>query len=131
VTKPLALTEAIAGLELDHVTTRPVRTLLLATRVTAESCWAPPAGRLALEGETVTDATGAGADALTVMAAVPVFVSLKAVIVALPAAMAVTSPDAETVLMAGLLELQMITRPVKVLLLASRVTADSCTAAPI
>jgi hypothetical protein len=37
VTKPLALTEAIAGLELDHVTTRPVRTLLLASRVVAES----------------------------------------------------------------------------------------------
>ena len=78
-----------------------------------------------LEGETVTDATGAGADALTAMAAVPLLVSLKAVIVALPAATARTSPDVETVLMAVLLELQVITRPVKMLLLASRVTAES------
>jgi hypothetical protein len=129
VTKPLAFTETRAGLELDHVTTRPVSTLLLASRVTAESCWVAPSRRLALEGETVTDATGAGA--VTVMAAVPVFVSLVAVIVALPVALAVTSPDAETVLMAGLLELQAITRPVNVLLLASRVTDESCTVAPI
>jgi hypothetical protein len=46
-----------------HVMTRPVRTLLLASRVTAESCWVAPTWRLALEGETVTDATGAGGGA--------------------------------------------------------------------
>jgi hypothetical protein len=129
VAKPLALTEAMPEFELDHVTTRPVRTLLLASRVTAESCCVPPTERLALEGETVTDATGAGA--LTVTPAVPVFVSLRAVIVALPAATARTSPDVETVLMAELLELQVITRPVNMLLLASRVTAESCAVAPI
>jgi hypothetical protein len=70
-------------------------------------------------------ATGTGTDAVTVIAAVPVFVSLVAVIIALPAAMAVTSPDAETVLMAALLELQLTGRPVNMLLLASRVTAES------
>ena len=69
--------------------------------------------------------------AVTMIVDVPVFVSLKAVIVALPAALAVTSPDAETVLMAGLLELQAISLPVNVLLLASRVTAESCAVAPI
>jgi hypothetical protein len=47
------------------------------------------------------------------------------VIVALPAAIAVTKPDAETVLMLVLLELQAITRPVRTLLLASRVVAES------
>jgi hypothetical protein len=60
-----------------------------------------------------------------VIAAVPVLVSLVAVIVALPAAIAVTRPDAETVLMLVLLELQAITRPVRTLLLASRVVAES------
>lgn len=59
------------------------------------------------------------------IAAVPVLVSLVAVIVALPAAIAVTRPDAETVLMLVLLELQAITRPVRTLLLASRVVAES------
>ena len=64
------------------------------------------------------------------MAAVPVCVSLSAVIVALPVAMAVTRPDAETALTAGLLELQLITRPVRTLLFASRVTAESCAVPP-
>jgi hypothetical protein len=56
---------------------------------------------------------------------VPTFVSLVAVIVALPAATAVTSPDVETRLMEELLELHVITRPVTTLLLESRVTAES------
>jgi hypothetical protein len=84
-----------------------------------------PTSRLDDAGETDTVATGAGGAALTVVAAVPVFVSLVAVIVALPAATAVTSPDAETRLTAVLLELQVTTRPVRTLLLASRVTAES------
>jgi len=75
-------------------------------------------------GETDTVATGAGAGALTVIAAVPVFVSLDAVMVALPAAMALTSPDDVTVLTAELLDFQVITRPVSTLLLASRATAE-------
>jgi len=38
MTRPeLELTEAIPAFELDHVTTRPVRTLLLASRVVAEN----------------------------------------------------------------------------------------------
>jgi hypothetical protein len=38
MTRPeLELTEAIPVLELDHVTTRPVSTLLFASRVVAES----------------------------------------------------------------------------------------------
>jgi hypothetical protein len=60
-----------------------------------------------------------------VIAAVPVFVSLEAVMVAVPGAMALTSPDDETVLTAELLELHVTTRPVSTVLLASRVTAES------
>jgi hypothetical protein len=60
-----------------------------------------------------------------VIAEVPIFVSLNAVIVALPAATAVTSPEPETVAIPVLLELQVITRPVSTLLLASRVVAES------
>ena len=62
---------------------------------------------------------------MTVIVAVPVFVSLVAVIVAVPAATAVTRPDAETVLIAVLLEPQVTTRPVRTLLFASRVVAES------
>jgi len=116
-------------LELQLIT-RPVRTLLFASRVTAENWAVAPTWRLAVAGDTETDATGTGAGALTVIAAVPVFVSLNAVIVALPAAMPVTRPDAETVLTPVLLELQAITRPVSTLLFASRVTAVSCTVLP-
>jgi hypothetical protein len=110
--------------------TRPVSTLLLASRVRAESCTVSPTWRLAVAGDTDTDATGTGAATLTVIAVVPVFVSLEAVMVALPAPTAVTRPDAETVLIAVLLELQLTTRPVSKLLLASRVVAVNCTVAP-
>ena len=81
-------------------------------------------------GETVTDATGTGAGALTVIADVPFLPSLEAVIVAFPAATAVTNPEAETVATVGLPELHVIVRPVSTLLLASRVTADSCAVPP-
>ena len=108
-----------------QVITRPVRTLLFASRVTAESCTVAATWRLDVAGDTDTVATGAGGGALTVIAAVPLFVSLDAVIVTLPAATPVTRPDAETVLIAVLLEFHVTTRPVSTLLFASRVTADS------
>ena len=98
---------------------------MLASRVTAENWVVPPTRRLAVVGDTDTDATGTGAGALTVIADVPVLVSLVAVIVVLPAATAVTRPDAETVLIPVLLELQVTRRPVRTLLLASRVVAES------
>jgi len=81
-------------------------------------------------GDTETDATAAGAGVLTVTAAEPTFPSLEAVIDAVPARIAVTSPDPETLAMALLLELQLIDRPVRTLLFASRVTAESCTVPP-
>jgi len=128
--RPDAETVATALLLEAQLIKRPVRMLLLASRVTAESCTVPPTTRVVVAGDTETDATGTGAGALTVIAAAPVFVSLNAVIVALPAAMAVTRPDVETVLMPVLLEPQVTTRPVSTLLFASRVTAESCTVPP-
>src|SRR5437762_1372305 len=64
------------------------------------------------------------------MADVPLMPSLTAAIDVLPAAMAVTRPEAETVATAEFAELQVTVRPVNTLLLASLVTAESCTLAP-
>lgn len=83
------------------------------------------------DGDTETDATGIGGGAFAVIAAVEVLPSLVAVIVAAPAPMALTRPDVETMAIVVLLELQVMTRPVRRLLFASRVAAASCTVAPI
>jgi hypothetical protein len=119
----------LALLELQLIT-RPVRTLLFASRVTALSCTVPPTCKFAVPGDTDTDATGAGAGALTVIVEDAVWPSLVAVICTVPAAMAVASPSPEIVPMLALLELHVITRPVSTLLLASRVTASSWTVPP-
>jgi hypothetical protein len=55
-----------------------------------------------------------GSGAVTVMLDVPLFPSLAAVTVAVPAATAVTSPAEETVATAWSLEIQVIVRPVSV-----------------
>jgi hypothetical protein len=73
-------TDATLGCALDHVTTRPVSTLLLASRVTAESCAVPPTWRLDDAGETDTDATATGVVVVTERVATPVAPSLEAVI---------------------------------------------------
>ena len=125
VTRPDPDTVAIAVLVELHVTTRPVSTTLFASRVTAESCDVDPTVIDVLDGLTETVATGTGAGALTVMADVPLFPSLSAVIVALPGETAVTRPEPDTVAMPLLLELHETTRPVSTTLFASRVTADS------
>jgi hypothetical protein len=63
---------------------------------------------------------------LTATVAVPVFDSLVAVIVAEPTPMAVTKPVVEfTEAMLGFPLDQVTTRPVRTLLLASRVVAES------
>jgi hypothetical protein len=129
-TSPVELTDAMVVLP-DQVTTRPVSTLLLASRVTAESCCVAPTCRLAVAGDTETEATGTGAGAFTVIAAEAVCPSLAAVMDTLPAATAVTSPELETLAMELLAEFQPMTRPVSTLPLASRVVADSCTVPPI
>ena len=61
-----------------QLTVRPVRTLLAASLVTAVSDWVPPTTIGVGSDERVTELTGAS---VTVIADVPVFVSLVAVIV--------------------------------------------------
>jgi len=131
VTRPDVETVATAMLLEFQMTTRPVSTLLSASKVTAESCTVPPICRLDVAGDTETDATGTGGAALTLTAAEPVCPSLEAVIDAVPAATAVTRPDAEIVAIPMLAEAQLITRPESTLVFASRVTAESCAVAPI
>jgi len=128
VTRPLELTEAMPEFALDQVTTRPVSTLLFASRVVAESWTVVPVWRLGAAGETDTAATGGG---LTVIDAVAVCPSLAAVMDTVPAATALTSPELETVAMLLFAEFQPTTRPVSTLPFASRVVADSCTVPPI
>src|SRR2546425_305862 len=128
VTSPLPLTLATAALLVAHVTTRPDRTLPLASFGTAKSCSVPPTDMDADAGVTVTEATGT---LVTVTAAVPLFPSLVAVIVAEPAATPVTNPLPVTVAAAGLLDAQVTTRPVSAAPLASFGVAVSCTVCPL
>jgi hypothetical protein len=130
VTRPLELTEAIPPLELVHVMVRPVRMLLFASRVTADSCTVPPTVRLGAVGDTVTVATGTGAGAVTVTADVPVCPSLKAVMVAEPALTAVTRPLELTEATPAFELDHEMARPVRMLPFASRVTADNCIVPP-
>src|SRR5256884_1336940 len=89
LTSPLPFTLAIALLLDCQVTTRPVNGLPFASLGVAVSCTVLPTATPAVAGVTVTDATGTG---VTVMAAVPFWPSLVAVIVAEPAPLVVTSP---------------------------------------
>src|SRR5438445_13362573 len=81
LTRPLVLTVATAVLELDHVTVRPESGFPPASLGVAVSCTVWPACTEAEGGVTSTDATGTG---VTVIAEVPLFPSLVAVIVAEP-----------------------------------------------
>jgi len=127
VTTPWASTVATDVLLELHAIARPVRTLLLASRVVALACDVPTAVIELGDKLTVTVATGTG---LTVSVALPVLVSLIAMICTDPALTAVTSPVAETVATAGLPVLHVTARPVRMLPEASRVVADACTVCP-
>ena len=131
LTSPEPETVATIVLLDDQVMVRPVRTLPLASRVTADSCTVPPTVRLGAVGDTETDATGTGAGAVTVTADVPVCPSLNAVMVAEPALTAVTRPLELTDATPVLELVQVTVRPVRTLPFASRVTADSCIVPPI
>jgi hypothetical protein len=112
VTNPFASTAATAGLLELHAIARPERTFPLASFVIAESCCVGsiPKMRFAVAGLTVTVATG---DGVTVSRAAPVFPSLVAMILAVPAFTAVTSPVVGlTVATAVLSELHAIVRAV-------------------
>src|SRR2546430_1043189 len=93
----------------------------------AVSCTVAPMSRVAIAGVTVTVATGTF---VTVMAAVPLFPSLAAVIVAEPAATPLTKPLAETVAMAALLVAQVTTRPLRAVPFASFGVAVNWVVAP-
>src|SRR6266516_6798538 len=116
VTSPLASTVATPAASVDHVMTRPVRTLPSASWSVAVICCVAPTPTVAAVGLTLTEATGAG---FTVMAALPPFPSLVAVIFAAPAATAVTRPAFETVAAAGLSLDHVTIRPLNRLPLAS------------
>jgi hypothetical protein len=78
LTRPVLETVAIAVLVELQPTTRPVSTLLLASNVVADNCTVAPTCRVALAGDTETEATGIGAGALTLMDAEPLLPSLVA-----------------------------------------------------
>ena len=122
VTKPLVDTVATAVLPLAHVTVRPLRALPFASSGVAVSCTLAPADTVAEAGLTATEATGTG----TVIAELPVFPSLVAVIVTEPAATAVTRPLLETVATAVLPLTHVTARPESGFPLASSGVALSC-----
>jgi hypothetical protein len=109
---------------LDHLTTRPVSTLPLASRVVAESCNVPPTWTLDDAGETDTDATATGVVVVTERGAAPITPSLEAVILVAPAARAVTMPEVALTEATLVFALDHVTtRPVSTLLLESRVVS--------
>lgn len=99
VTRPVDETVAVVVLALVHVMVRPVSTTLFASYVVAASVVEPPTATLAVAGVTDTRATGAGGGAtdVTVIVALPVTPSLRAVIVAVPAPTPLTAPLLDTV----------------------------------
>jgi hypothetical protein len=121
VTSPLASTVATDSSLDSHAIAR-VSGLPDASLAVAVSCCVEPATMLVAAGVTLTVATGIG---LIVIVALPLFPSLVAVMLALPALTAVTTPAEETVATPGSPEDQLIIRPLRVLPLASRVTADA------
>jgi hypothetical protein len=111
-----------------QVTIRPLRVTPLSSCGVALISWVSPAtiGVIGVQRSSVV--TGAS---VTVISDVPVFVSLVAVMVVLPAPTAVTRPFPSTVAAAGLPEVHAIDRPVSTVPLVSLRTAVSCWVAVI
>jgi hypothetical protein len=109
VTIPALETVATELLLLVQVTVRPAKVLLRESRTVAINDCVAPTVILAEVGETVTLATVA---AVTVIVEVPELPSLDAVIVAVPALIAVTTPFESTVAIFWLLLDQVMVRPV-------------------
>lgn len=124
VTTPALDTVAAAGLFELQATVRPERTFPLPSLTTTISGAVCPTVRLLLGGATVTVATGT---ALTFTVAVVDLPSLVAVIVVLPAVRPLTTPLADTVADAGLLDDQLTARPVSTCPPASVVVGTSVT----
>ena len=87
--EPLPLTVSTAVLLESQVMARPVSTLPFESVVVAVSCCVPPTTIGVVGTGTVTVATGAS---VTVRGALPVFVSLVAMIFTVPTDTAVTTP---------------------------------------
>jgi hypothetical protein len=105
--------------------------LLAASRATTVACVAVPVVRLESVALTLTDATDGGETVnLNVAGPTP---STVTPIVLLPAATAVTSPDAETVATPGALLVHTTVRPLSgtMLLAASRATTAACVVVPL
>src|SRR6266540_2609861 len=120
----LEFTVATEVLLLVQLTARPARVLPLASFGVAVSCTVCPTRMLAVAGLTATEATGTG---VTVTAALPLWPSLVAVIVAEPAATPETSPLLEfTVATEVLLLAHVTTRPDNGVPAASLGVAVSC-----
>ncbi len=127
VTSPEALTVAIASSEDVQLTVRPASTVPLSSRSETLSCCVVPTDTVDVSGVTAIVATGTGASVTT---AVPDFPSLEAVIVAVPTATAVTSPDALTVARVASDVDQLNVRPVSAVPAASASAALNCCVAP-
>lgn len=128
VTMPDVVTVATPELDVPHVMVRPVSTLPAESLSVALSCAFAPTASVSFFGVTVTEDTGTS---VTVIADVPLFPSLVAVMVAEPGATAVTRPDAETVAAAVALDDHVTVCPVSMLPPASRTVAVSCDVLPI
>lgn len=129
VAKPLLATVTTPASLLVHDTIRPASTFPAESRGVAVICMVCPGARLTDGGLTLTDATAAGVE-VTVTAAVPLFPSLVAVMVAEPAAAPDTNPLPLTLATPELLLAHVTTRPESVFPLASCSVALSWTVWP-
>jgi hypothetical protein len=127
VTAPTADTVATSGLLELQVTTRPVRTLPFGSRTTAVAVSDWPTVRIVALGWTSTVPTGT-ADTATL--AVPLWVSLLAVIVTVPTDRPVTTPASDTVATSSLLDAHVTTRSVTTTPLVSFTVAARGTVPP-
>jgi hypothetical protein len=127
VTNPPWLTVATSGAELDQTMLRPVRTFPLASVSLAVACAVCPTRIDPALNVTATAATGGGE---TVNPIDPVFPSLDAAIVTVPAAIALTRPVVETVAIAVFDDVQPTVRPVSTLPDASFSVITTCIVAP-
>jgi hypothetical protein len=122
VTRPEMLTAATEGSLDSQLTVRPVNSPPAASLVVAVRRRVWPSSSVSLDGLTSTLATGTG---VTDTDALPVVPSQLAVIATLPTLAPVTRPDPLTVATDGLLENQVIVRPLSTFPLVSFAVAAS------
>jgi hypothetical protein len=120
VTRPVVETVATLALSVLHAIERPVSVRPCESSSVGVACVVCTALIVDAASETVTVATGA---CVTVIVAFPAIPSLVAVMLAVPTETPVTTPCAETVATAVLLDVQTIDRPVRTPPPASNVAA--------